>query len=227
MRRGSLPVFKLIFDANGHNLGINLFETALSADFLTLFDSFKDTAQRIRCRCIRRTNHSRIKCFPLSIPVHGPDGPATVVAGTWAAINNAALGVAQTMEAAGWRQTMPRKTPGTTKKSDWGQTACRQVWVNNKSFLTRLPPSMVTSAASMYRLSAAPAFAIAYSLSIMLYSRRSILCSGGSFCFRQIKYRAFVRNERQISVYSYYTRVKVDVCPTQAARFRFRRAPVN
>ena len=61
MRRGFLFAYIQVgFDANGHNLGINLFKTAFSPYILPLANPFKNVAQRIRCRRIRRTNHSGI-----------------------------------------------------------------------------------------------------------------------------------------------------------------------
>ena len=61
MCRGFLFVcIQTLFDANGHNLGINLFKTAFSPYILPLANPFKNAAQCIRCRRIRRTNHSGI-----------------------------------------------------------------------------------------------------------------------------------------------------------------------
>ena len=61
MRRGFLFAYIQVgFDANGHNLGINLFKTAFSPYILPLANPFKNAAQCIRCRRIRRTNHSGI-----------------------------------------------------------------------------------------------------------------------------------------------------------------------
>ena len=61
MYRGFLFVcIQTYFDANGHNLGINLFKTALSPYILPLANPFKNVAQRIRCRRIGRMNHSGI-----------------------------------------------------------------------------------------------------------------------------------------------------------------------
>ena len=109
MRRGFLfACIQVDFDANGHNLGINLFETAFSADFLTLFDSFKDTAQRIRCRCIRRTNHSRInvfRCRYLCMAQTARNRRCRNMGRN----QQRCIGVAQTMEAAGWQIMLPQK----------------------------------------------------------------------------------------------------------------------
>ena len=53
MLRGFLFTYiQADFDANGHNLGIKLLKTQFSADFLPLFDSIKDVAQRIGGRRI-------------------------------------------------------------------------------------------------------------------------------------------------------------------------------
>lgn len=53
VRRGFLFAYiQADFDANGHNLGINLFKTQFSADFLPLFDSVKDVAQSVGRCCI-------------------------------------------------------------------------------------------------------------------------------------------------------------------------------